>query len=330
MTVLVWSAAALVTGFILDRCFGDPEGFPHIIRLIGALIAGLEGLLRRLLPATEHGERVGGVLLVVLVALVCTAVPLLVLAVGYAIFAPAGYAIESFLCYQLLAAKTLKLESMKVCRSLQADDIEGARAHVSMIVGRDTAVLDRAGITRAAVETVAENASDGVGAPLLFIMVGGAAVGCLYKAVNTMDSMVGYKNEAYLNFGRAAALTDDVFNFLPSRLSALLMVAAAYLVRLDGKRAFVVWKRDRRNHESPNSAQTESACAGALGVRLAGPATYGGVIHEKPFIGDDLRPIRDADIVDANQLMYASSALALVLAILFRAVCLGVVLLATL
>ncbi|MCL2461649.1 MAG: adenosylcobinamide-phosphate synthase CbiB, partial [Defluviitaleaceae bacterium] len=290
MTVVFWSFGALFTGFALDMIFGDPHGFPHIARGIGRLISALEKYLRRLFPKTVRGETAAGILFACAVLIVCTGVPFAALYLGYHFFMPLGYIIESFLCWQLLAVKSLKTESMKVYDNLRADDIEGARENVSMIVGRDTAALDREGVTRAAVETVAENASDGVTAPLLYIMLGGAALGCLYKAVNTMDSMVGYKNERYLHFGRAAAKMDDVLNFIPSRLCALLMIAGAYLLRFDGKNALRIWRRDRRCHASPNSAQTESVCAGALGVRLAGPASYFGVIHDKPHIGDDARP----------------------------------------
>jgi adenosylcobinamide-phosphate synthase len=317
--VILWPTAAMLTGFVLDRIFGDPYWFPHIVRWIGSLIAALEKLLRRLFPATPNGERAGGIILVCLTVLICTAIPLAVLIFAYSLFAPLGFILESFLCYQLLAAKSLKFESMKVYYSLKAGDVEGARRNVSMIVGRDTSVLDAGGITRAAVETVAENASDGVAAPLLFIMLGGAPLGCLYKAVNTMDSMVGYKNEKYLHFGRAAAKLDDVLNFIPSRLCALLMILSARILRLDWKNAMRIWKRDRRKHASPNSAQTESVCAGALNIRLAGPAVYHGKLLDKPYIGDGKKPVAPEDIPKANRLMYAASAMMLVVALVFRA-----------
>jgi adenosylcobinamide-phosphate synthase len=236
-----------------------------------------------------------------------------------------GFALESFLCYQLLAAKSLKKESMKVYKSLIAGDTKGARENISMIVGRDTSQLDNGAITRAAVETVSENTSDGVVAPLLCMMIGGAALGCFYKAVNTMDSMVGYKNDRYLYFGRAAAKTDDALNYIPSRISALLMVVCAYMLRFNGRSAFRIWRRDRRKHASPNSAQTEAACAGALGIRLAGPASYHGKLNDKPYIGDDTRPARAEDIKNANRLMYATSVLTLVIALLVRALVLMIV-----
>ena len=325
MIFIAWSTAALLTGFLLDALFGDPSGFPHITRWIGWLIAASEKLLRRALPETERAESVGGLILVLSTTLICMAAALGLLWWSYGFSPVWGYGVESFLCYQLLAVKSLKVESMKVYHSLRYEGTECARRDVSMIVGRDTSVLDRDGITRAAVETVAENASDGVAAPLLYMMLGGAVFGCLYKAVNTMDSMVGYKNDKYIHFGRFAAKTDDVLNYIPSRICALLMVASAYLFGFDGKNAFRVWRRDRRKHASPNAAQTEAVCAGALGIRLAGPAVYHGTLYNKPYIGDDTRPIRDKDIISANKLMYGASVLTLLLAVLFRIICLGVV-----
>lgn len=329
MIIMIWSAAALLTGFALDAIFSDPYNFLHIVRWMGSLIAALEKLLRRVFPISPRGEKAGGVLLVCVVVLICTGIPSVILFLCYRFFPPAGYFIESFLCWQLLAAKSLKMESMKVFHSLKEGDLEGAKRNVSMIVGRDTTVLDEDGIIRAAVETVAENTSDGVAAPMLYIMLGGAALGCLYKAVNTMDSMVGYKNDKYLYFGHAAAKTDDVLNYIPSRLCALLMIATAYFLRFDGKNAFGIWRRDRRKHVSPNSAQTEAVCAGALGIRLAGPISYFGKMRDKPYIGDNMRLIRADDIASANRLMYAASVLTLIIALLFRTICLGVVLYGT-
>ena len=326
---LVLSGAALITGFLLDMLFGDPRNFPHLVRWMGRLIAGLEKLLRRIFPATKRGEKAGGVLLVCIVMLVCTGAPFAVLFLCYQALPLSGYILESILCWQLLAAKSLKKESMRVYNSLIENDMDGARKNVAMIVGRDTSMLDESGVTRAAVETVAENASDGVAAPLLYIMLGGAVLGCLYKAVNTMDSMVGYKNEEYVHFGRAAAKTDGVFNYIPSRLCAMLMVAAAHILPLDGKNAFRIWKRDRRKHASPNSAQTEAVCAGALGIRLAGPVSYFGKLQNKQYIGDNIRPVQASDIAEANRMMYTASALMLAIAILFRTILLGVVFLGT-
>lgn len=304
---------ALAIGFALDLVVGDPHWLPHPIRLVGRLISGLERILRRVFPATPKGERAAGVVLVVLVCTISTACAIALLVLCGMASPWLALAVESIMCYQMLATKALKDESMKVYDALAAGDLAAARSAVSMIVGRDVERLDAAGVTRAAVETVAENASDGVVAPLLFMAVGGAPLGVFYKAVNTMDSMVGYRNEKYRYFGTAAARFDDVLNFVPARLSGVLMVCAASIARLDAKGAWRIFLRDRRKHASPNSAHTEAACAGALDVALAGDAWYFGKLVEKPTIGDALRPVETADIVRANRLLYATASLSLVL-----------------
>ena len=206
---------------------------------------------------------------------------------------------------QLLAAKSLRVESMKVYDALAGGDLAGGRKAVSMIVGRDTQSLDEAGVARAAIETVAENASDGVIAPMLAACIGGPVLGWAYKAVNTMDSMVGYHNDRYEHFGTAAARFDDICNFIPARLSALLMILAAGVLGPDfnAANAYRIFRRDRYNHKSPNSAQTESVCAGALGIRLAGDASYFGKVVRKPYIGDADRDVEYEDIRRANTLM---------------------------
>ena len=231
-----------------------------------------------------------------------------------------GLAVQMFWCGQALAAKGLVQESMNVYRELTKPDLPAARTAVSRIVGRDTQALTAEGVTKAAVETVAENASDGVIAPLLYMLLGGAPLALTYKAINTMDSMVGYKNTQYLYFGRAAAKLDDIANYLPSRIAALLWVAAAALTGNDARSAWRIWRRDRRNHASPNSAQTESACAGALNVQLAGPAYYFGEYYPKPTIGDAVRPIEPEDIRRADRMMYAESLLALALGLVIRGI----------
>ena len=227
-------------------------------------------------------------------------------------------ALETVMCYQILATRALRDESMKVYDALKTGTLQDGRKAVSMIVGRDTERLSEAGVVRAAVETVAENTSDGIIAPLFYAALGGPVLAWVYKAVNTMDSMVGYKNEIYLYFGRAAARLDDLVNYIPSRLSAVLMILASFFCRLDGKQAVKIYRRDRRKHASPNSAQTEAVCAGALGVQLAGDAWYFGVLHKKPVIGDDLRPVEPEDIPRANRLMFGTSVLGLLLAAAFQ------------
>lgn len=308
---------ALIAGCILDWLMGDPYWLFHPVRFMGNMISALEARLRRLFP--EHLLLAGGVL-AGFMCLFWTLIPVLGFLGIYRGLLSFGiqrhwiyiclFVLESFFCGQLLAARSLQTESMKVCSALKEGDIEKARKAVSMIVGRDTAVLDRDGIARAAVETVAENTSDGVIAPFFFMAVFGPAGGFFYKVVNTMDSMVGYKNETYLLFGRAAAKLDDAVNWLPARLSGMLLTAAAWLLPgMDGKNAWKIFKRDRFNHASPNSAQGEAACAGALHLRLAGDAWYFGILYKKPYIGDDDRPIRPDDIKGVCSLMFGAQGL---------------------
>ena len=303
----------LVLGFLLDLLIGDPHVLYHPIRLVGNLITVTEKFLRKVFPKTKKGELAAGVFLVLIVSSISTAVPCLILYGAGRIHTGLRFAVETVMCYQLLATRALKDESMKVYEKLKEGDLPGARYAVSMIVGRDTQVLDETGVTKAAVETVAENTSDGIIAPMLFMAIGGAGLGFFYKSINTMDSMVGYKNEKYLYFGRAAAKLDDVVNFLPSRIAALLMIAACTLTGLDGKSAWRIWRRDRFNHASPNSAQTESAMAGALGVQLAGDAWYLGTLYKKKTMGDAMRAVEYEDIRKANRLLYGTAVLALVI-----------------
>ena len=312
------SGLAVLGGFVLDAVFGDPAWLPHPVVLMGKCISKLEKALRARFPKTQQGELLAGAVLAFCLPvgtfLVTSAVCLLAAKISPWL----GLAVQMFWCGQALAAKGLVQESRNVYGELVKPDLPAARKAVSRIVGRDTENLTAEGVTKAAVETVAENASDGVIAPLLYMLLGGAPLALTYKAINTMDSMVGYKNETYLYFGRAAAKLDDVANYIPSRLAALLWAAAAALTGNDAKGAWRIWRRDRRNHASPNSAQTESACAGALGVQLAGPAYYFGEYYPKPTIGDALRPIEPQDILRADRMMYAASILALVLGLVIR------------
>ena len=302
----------LITGVLLDRIVGDPQGWYHPVRTIGSFISRMESILRRLLPKTPKGELAGGAILCAAVLVCSGAVPWALLRLAGRIHPALEWVLGSVMCGQLLAARSLKDESMKVCAALERGDREEARRAVSMIVGRDTESLSEEGIIKAAVETVAENTSDGVIAPLLFMAFGGPVAGFVYKGINTMDSMVGYRNERYEYFGKAAARLDDAANFIPSRLSAVFMLAAAAFCRMDWRRGLSVFLRDRKKHKSPNSAQTEAACAGILGVRLAGDARYFGKLVKKPAIGDDLRPVEAEDIRRANRLMYGTEWLALI------------------
>lgn len=313
--------AAIGAGFILDILLGDPHGLPHPVRTLGSLITWLEGRIRKSIPEGEKGELWGGGLLVLLVLATVGAVGAILLTAAAHVGPVCLFFVETVMNYYLLAARSLRDESMKVYSALKRGDVEQARAAVSMIVGRDTAVLDETGIAKAAVETVAENTSDGVIAPMFYLAIGGPLGGWVYKAVNTMDSMVGYRNDRYEYFGRAAARLDDVVNFIPARLSALLLILSAYFTGMDGRQAWRIFLRDRLNHKSPNSAQTEAACAGALRVRLAGDAWYFGKLVKKPFIGDALRQVEFEDIRRANRLMGLSAVLGLLLIFLCYGIC---------
>ena len=308
---MVQSLAALIIGSILDFILGDPRGLWHPVQGIGWVISRLERILRRIFPSGKTGERWAGGLLVILTLLISVGLPALLLFLLSSIHPLLSFLLSCIFCWQMLAAKSLRVESMKVQEALEQEGLEAGRRAVSMIVGRDTRDLTEEGVIKAAVETVAENTSDGVTAPLFYMILAGPLGGIAYKAVNTMDSMVGYKNETYQYFGTCAARLDDAANFIPARLSALFMIAAAFLAGYDGKNAWRIFKRDRKKHKSPNAAHTEAVMAGALNVRLAGDACYFGKLFKKPFIGDDIRPVERQDIARACRLEYATALLQL-------------------
>ena len=308
----------ILLGFILDTIIGDPYKLPHPIRWIGSFISILEKLCRKIAKSNTM-LMILGAILVFIVIFVSGGITLLVLKL--ASFNKYAYLIvSSVICYYMLAGKSLKTESMKVYKAFENNDTEGARKAVSMIVGRDTQSLTKEGIIKAAVETVAENSSDGVVAPLIYMLIFGPVGGVVYKAVNTMDSMIGYVEEKYFYIGKFAAKLDDVLNYIPDRISGILVIISAFILRYNYKNAFRIFKRDRRKHASPNSAQTESAMAGALGVQLAGDATYFGVVHKKPYIGDKKREIENEDIKRANDIMYTMTIICLVVGLVIRSV----------
>ena len=309
---------ALPIGFVLDLIIGDPHGWPHPVIWIGKLISFLEKRLRKAFPATPGGEKAAGAVIWVVTAGVSLVLPLVILRLCGRVSPWLRLAVESIMCWQILATKSLRDESMKVYKALKTGDLAASRHAVSMIVGRDTERLDDAGVTRAAVETVAENTSDGIVAPLIFLALGGAPLGFFYKAVNTMDSMLGYVEPPYKDVGFFPAKLDDVMNYLPARISALLLLLGGGILGMDMKNGWRIFKRDRYKHASPNSAQTESVCAGLLGLRLAGDAWYHGVLHKKEYIGDELRAIEHEDIPRACRLLYATALLSLLLACVIR------------
>ncbi len=306
---------AFIAGFVLDLLIGDPHFIPHPVRLIGSLISFCDKRLNCDAGYNISEKKLNlikykrGILLAFTVIFATFAMSVIIIVAAYSINLYAGVIAEAVMTWQILATKCLRVESMRVYDALRTDGVDAGRRAVSMIVGRDTSVLDAAGVTRAAVETIAENTSDGVIAPMLYTAIGGPVLGFVYKAVNTMDSMLGYKNDKYMYFGRFAARLDDVVNFIPARISAYLMIAAAFIGgrQFDGKNAYRIFKRDRFNHASPNSAQTESVCAGALRVQLAGDAVYFGKLVKKKYIGDGLREIEYEDIKRANRLMYITA-----------------------
>lgn len=315
-----YHSIAFFLGFLLDLVYGDPYWLPHPIRLLGSFIGTVEkGFLGKNKDRNKNKELRQGFGIVFLVLFCTMSVAAGILFLAYYISCYAGVAAEMIMTYQILATKCLGEESMKVYYCLKNKKLPEARKAVSRIVGRDTDDLDEEAVTKAAIETVAENTSDGVIAPMLYTALGGPVLGFLYKAVNTMDSMIGYKNDKYLYFGRAAARLDDVVNFLPARISAYLMIVASFVGGkcFSAKRACYIYKRDKRKHSSPNSAQTESVCAGALGIRLAGDASYFGKMERKPYIGDRVRAVEYEDIKRVNHLMYVTAWLGELICLLF-------------
>ena len=312
---MCYHSFAFIAGVVLDLLIGDPHFIPHPVRLIGSLISFCDKRLNCDAGYNISEKKLNlikykrGMLLAFTVIFATFAISVIIIVAAYSINLYAGVIAEAVMTWQILATKCLRVESMRVYDALRTDGVDAGRRAVSMIVGRDTSVLDAAGVTRAAVETIAENTSDGVIAPMLYTAIGGPVLGFVYKAVNTMDSMLGYKNDKYMYFGRFAARLDDVVNFIPARISAYLMIAAAFIGgrQFDGKNAYRIFKRDRFNHASPNSAQTESVCAGALRVQLAGDAVYFGKLVKKKYIGDGLREIEYEDIKRANRLMYITA-----------------------
>ena len=303
--------------FVMDLIFADPEEIPHPVVIIGKGISFLEKHLRRIFPDTPAGKRHAGRICAAVIPVATFVITMGLCLLAWKIHPAVFFVLHTIWCWQAIAVRGLAKEARNVYRCLPS--LPDARKAVSRIVGRDTQALDEAGVIRATVETIAENYSDGVMAPFFYMMIGGAPLAMTYKSVNTMDSMLGYKNETYIDFGRGPAHLDDVAGYIPARLGALVWILSAGLTGQNMKNAWRIWRRDNRNHASPNSAQTESACAGALGVQLAGPAYYFGEFYDKPTIGDALRPIETEDILRTNRMLYAASFLALLLCVIVSA-----------
>lgn len=286
-------------GLVLDFIIGDPNNPFHPVRIIGSLGIKLENITRRVFK----NLKISGFVTWLGVILITFLVNSLIFRLAFSISNIFGIIIEGILLYFCISSKGLKVEGLKVIKVLESGDIEGARKQLSYIVGRDTKVLDEEGIIRAVIETVAENTSDGIIAPLLFGALGGAPLAMTYKAVNTCDSMFGYKNDKYIDFGVVPAKMDDLFNYIPARITGYLVIFAAFILGLDYKNSYRIYKRDRYNHTSPNSAHPESAVAGALGIRLGGANYYFGKIVEKPTIGDKNKVIEISDLYKTNNIL---------------------------
>jgi adenosylcobinamide-phosphate synthase len=297
----------ILAAFGIDLLLGDPRWLPHPVKFIGRLAASLESPLRRAIP----NPRVAGILAVLTVLAAAGGTALLLIAAAARVLPALGDAVSIALLYTCFAGHDLARHSGRVAEALAANDLPEARRRVAMLVGRDTEALDEPEVVRATVESVAENLVDGVTAPLLFAVIGGPVGAILYKAVNTLDSTFGYKNERYLQFGRASARLDDVVNFLPARLTVPLAIFASAVLGLSPAGAWRIFLRDGRKHPSPNSGLTEAAVAGALGVQLGGTNSYFGVASERPRMGDPLHRLARAHIVQTNRLMLLTSALAL-------------------
>ncbi|MDY6011545.1 adenosylcobinamide-phosphate synthase CbiB [Clostridium sp.] len=301
----------IIIGYLLDLIIGDPQNPYHPIRGIGKIAQIFENLFRKIFK--KHLKLAGAITWIVVVSIVFLINFLLIKLLGK-INPYIALIYECIAIYFCLSTKALKVEGLKVIKYVKEDNIEMARKQLSYIVGRDTDRLDKEAIMKAVIETVAENMSDGVIAPLFFVGLGGAPLMFLYKAVNTMDSMFGYKNDKYKEFGYFPAKLDDVFSYIPARLSAYLIIISSFLLRLDYKNAFKIYNRDKNNHTSPNSAHPESAAAGALGVRLGGANYYFGKLVKKPEIGDQINKITLKTVDDVNRILYLSSFLGVIVA----------------
>ena len=284
----------LIFAYVLDLIFGDPYSFPHPVKFIGNMIARLE----KFFFATLINKLLSGLITFLIVVVTTYSATFLLINISYSLNSYLGIAVEILLTYTVLSAKCLEVEAVKVQRELRAKNLENSRKSLSYIVGRDTKELDFSQIIKAVIETVAENTVDGVISPIFYLCLGGVPLAMAFKAISTLDSMIGYRNEKYEEFGKVSARADDVANFIPARLSIIFFTISAFLLRLDYKNAFLICMRDRKNHLSPNCAYSESLTAGALGIQLGGSHYYGGRLVEKQKIGDDLKK---ADVDDITK-----------------------------
>ncbi len=302
---------SIYIGYIIDLIIGDPYSFPHPVIYIGKLIKVVENNIRKIFKDEKHLKLAGFILWFITVGLTYLITYLIIRISKFSMIT--FFIVNSFIIYTTLATKCLKDEAVKIYNILKSGDIKESRKQLSYIVGRDTSNLNEAEIIRATVETVAENTVDGIISPMFYAFIGGSPLAMAYKAVNTLDSMVGYKNDKYINLGFASAKIDDIANYIPARICVIFMTLASFVLRFDYKRCFKIAIRDRKNHKSPNCAYSEGAVAGALGIQLGGTNIYFGKPVYKPTIGDKDREIEIEDIKKTNKIMYMSSILSLII-----------------
>lgn len=296
---------SIYIGYVTDLIVGDPYSFPHPVRFIGKLINFTQGIIRKVFKSDKQLKFGGFILWFITVGITYLITYAIVKLFSFNVVL--SVAVNSFLIYTILATKCLKDEALKIYNVLKTGDIEKSRTQLSYIVGRDTTNLSESEIIRATVETVAENTVDGIIAPMFYAFIGGAPLAMAYKAINTLDSTVGYKNEKYKDIGFASAKIDDIANYIPARISVILMTIGSFFLRYNYRNCFKISIRDRKNHKSPNCAFSEGAVSGALGIQLGGTNFYFGEKVYKPTIGDKLREIDKEDIIKTNKIMYASS-----------------------
>lgn len=305
-------ALIILLAFILDTILGDPQNKYHPIRIIGNYIFFWILKFKNKKNKSNRSSFILGSLLSLSTIFFTFITTFSIVYFGNKINSSLGFILEVILCYFIIAPKSLKIESMKVNESILSKNLDEARFRLSYIVGRDTNELTLQQITVATVETIAENLSDGVIAPILFVFIGGVPLGMAYKAINTLDSMIGYRNETYEYFGKFAAILDDIVNFIPARISAIFVMLATVFTRNNTKNSINIYLRDRKNHKSPNSAQTESVYAGALGIQLGGDNYYHGVLVHKPTIGEYIEQPTSKHIEESNKLMYVTTTLVII------------------
>jgi len=308
----------IILGYTMDLFIGDPYWLFHPVRWIGQLILLLEK--RLLKEESGNKQKFKGLLLLIIVSSLSFVIPFYLLRLAFKVHMLLGLFVEAFMIYQIFATKCLDVETKKVYKALKNGDITEARKAISYLVSRDTESMTDEDIIKASIETIAENLGDGVIAPMFFVVIGGAPLGWYYKSVNTLDSMVGYKNDKFNHYGYCSAKWDDVLNYVPARLTAIFILIAGLFLRLNLKNGIKMLKRDKHNHSSPNSAFPESAAAGLLDIQLGGKASYFGEVSMKPTMGDKNKTIHVEDLYKTKQLLYVTSGVGLFILLCCRSI----------